>query len=178
MKSHHFALLSLSSFCLMTINPALADTQANSKGSLTLACSQTQQKNHGSDITFQAKTNRQKYKIGDNMTLSVTPDKAALITIIDHGSDPANTKLNNFLFQNVMVQKGETYVFPDPSSGVDMRISGPAGGNTFEVIASTEVLLDPNAHSKNVELVERVEPTQVKQRVNTTNCMLKFEITE
>lgn len=144
-----------------------------------LTCSQTQQKNHGSDITFKAKTNRQKYKIGDNMTLWVTPDKAALITIIDHGSDPSHPKRNNFLFKNVPVEKGQTYVFPEPTSEFDMQVSGPTGGNTFEVIASPVVLLNPDANSKNVDLVKRVKPTEARQAtVNTTNCMLVFEITE
>lgn len=178
MKSHYLALLSLSSFCLIAIYPALADTQANSKGILYQPCSQTQQKNNDSDITFKAQTNRQKYAIGDIMTLSITPDKAALITIIDHGSDLTHPKRNHLLFKNISVEKGQTYIFPEPSSDSDLQISGPAGGNTFEVIASPVPLINPDFNSRNVDLVKRVKPSEVQQRVNTTNCMLTFEITE
>lgn len=178
MKSFCVALLTVCSLCL-NITSSVAGEQANSKGSLTLACSQTQQKNHGSDITFQATTNRQKYKIGDIMTLSVTPDKDALITVIDHGSDPTHPKRNHFLFKNEPVKKDQIYVFPGPDSDSDMQVSGPAGSNTFEIITSPVALTNPDAISRNVNLVKRVKPTEPKQSSEgTSSCMLKFEITE
>lgn len=179
MNLFSLGLLIVCSINPVIMSPATADEQANSKGSLTLTCSQTQQKNHDSNITFQAKTNRQKYKIGDIMTLSVTPDKDALITVIDHGSDPTHTRRNHFLFKNEPVKKDQTYVFPGPDSEFDMQVSGPAGGNTFEIIASPVALANPDAISRNVNLVKRAKPTEPKQSSEgTSSCMLKFEITE
>lgn len=162
---------------IFTVKLSAAE-QAKSKGALFVACSQTQQKNKGSDITFKAKADRQKYKIGDLMTLSITPDRKSFVTIIDHGSDPEAPKRNNFLFKNIIVEKDQTYVFPKPTGKFDMQVSGPAGGNTFEVIVSAVELVNPDANSRNVNLVEKVKPTEATQKVKTTSCMMVFEITE
>lgn len=157
---------------------------SKSRGDFTvksMGCGLNQKKNNNSEITVKANTNLRKYDIGENMILTVSASENAYITVIDHGSDPSKPELNNFLFRNVLVKKGQKFTFPPSSSRFNMQVTEPAGRNILEVIASKTQLVNPNVKSRNIKLVEKVnlsKEERVQVAVPTTNCLLAFEINQ
>lgn len=124
---------------------------------------------------FTAKLDRKDYKIGQALTIELTPDKDAYFTIIDHGSDPSTPERKHVLFNNEYTQKDVNFLLPKPNDGL-MQVSGPTGMNVFEVIASLSPIKDPAAISKNVTF-RKFAKDKSQPILETNNCTLSFKIT-
>ena len=121
------------------------------------------------------------YNIGQTLVLEVTPSADAYITVLDQGSDPDSPERGYPLVSDAPVKANETF------SGGEWAIEGPAGANTFEIIASrspynqdtTEVSEEPaenkGGKSKNVS-----PPAKSKADADEeiSHCTLTFEIVE
>ncbi len=166
MPHHSIGLLTLSAS--LFLSTPLQAASANSKGFefSTLDCQLV--------AGFTAKLDQARYRIGEGLVLEINPASEVFVTVLDHGSDPDQPHREHALYSNVRINKGSTYRFPD-QAGKILRVSGPAGENTFEIITSTVRLKDPAAHSKNVNLEDVAEG---EEDVKTSHCTLSFSITE
>ncbi len=163
---------------------AQADGEANRKGSevTVVGCNLTTEQAVSDDgLSIKASVDSSSYKIGDSLTLEVTPSADAYITVIDQGSNPDVPERGHELFTNTFVVGGNTYTFPPPHSG-RLKVSGHTGSNTFEVIAALSPIDPPDAAEAGKTAKKRdvnLEPDEKpKDLVGDTRCTLSFEITD
>lgn len=181
--SHRFALLFCT--CLLLVSSfAQSDEEAKKKGSevTVVGCNLTaEQSVPDSGLSIKASVNSSSYKIGDSLTLEVTPSTDAYITVIDQGSNPAKPERGHDLFTDTFVKGGNTYTFPPPHSG-KLKVSGHTGSNTFEVIASqspsiSDDKLETGSATKRRD-VNLESDDKSKDLIDVTRCTLSFDITD
>lgn len=134
---------------------------------LALPCSLTQSQT--ADFVIHANLDQSEYELGDHLMLEVSPEQAAYITLIDQGSDPEQER-GHVLFEDVYVEKDQTYMFPPSNLGY-LKVSGAAGMNTFEIIATSHPRSSFPQHAKDANL-ELITPAGVK----SSHCIIQFQI--
>lgn len=142
---------------------------ANAKSAeiVALDCSLTQSQD--ADFVIHAHLDKSEYYLGDSLRLEVTPEQNAYITLIDQGSDPEQAR-GHILFEDIYVEKKTTYTFPPPNLG-HLLISGAAGVNTFEIIATSHPRSSFPQHAKDANL-DLITPVGVK----SSHCIIQFQI--
>ncbi len=142
----------------------------------TLDCDLSLAENPHAELAFAVQRNQRSFKVGDNLILDIEAQGDLYLSIIDHGSDPAVPHRGHILFKNVFIKKGSTYRFPPPNAG-RLRIDGPAGENTMELIASKAPLRNTSANSKNVNYISETPPASDNTpQQETYNCTHSFVI--
>ncbi len=144
-----------------------------------VSCNLTQEKSHSSDLSIQAELNQSVYRLGDLLSLNVTPSTDAYITIIDQGSDPANAQRGQVLFQDTFVKGGDAYTFPPPAS-TPLEIGGHAGINTLEIIARLSPEKQPvSGKTENPKDVNfAAEQAPASDDAAMVRCTVRFVITD
>ena len=159
----------------------LADGSANPKGSEveTVSCNLTQEKSHSTGLSIQAELNKSTYRLGDRLTLNVTPSVDAHITVIDQGSDPANAERGEILFPDTFVKGGDAYTFPPPAS-TPLEIGGQAGINTLEIVARRypEKQAESGKPEKSKDVNFASEPAPSSDEIEIARCTVRFAITD
>lgn len=159
----------------------LADGSANPKGAEveTVSCNLTQEKSHTSGLSIQAELNQSTYRLGDRLTLNVTPSANAYISVIDQGSDPASTQRGHVLFQDEFVKGGDAYTFPPPAS-TPLEIGGQAGINTLEIVARRypEKQAESGKPEKSKDVNFASEPAPSSDEIEIARCTVRFAITD
>lgn len=127
------------------------------------------------ELSLSAYTDQSSYRIGDALKVTVQASQDAYISLLDHGSDPAQPHRAHVLYSNIWVKQGDSYVFPTDKRD-QLKIAKPVGYNTLEVIASLKPLPQAEAGSKNVNLERNAEPTEAAEKIASSNCRLGFGI--
>lgn len=127
------------------------------------------------ELSLSAYTDQSIYRIGDALKVTVQASQDAYISLLDHGSDPAQPHRAHVLYSNIWVKQGDSYVFPTDKRD-QLEIAEPAGYNTLEVIASLKPLPQAEAGSKNVNLKRNAESTEAAEKIASSNCRLGFGI--
>ncbi len=84
------------------------------------------------------------YTVGQPLHIAVRPKRNAYITVVDVGSSGRVAVLYPNHFQrNARVRAGSTVMIPGPGAGWQINVSGPAGVDLIQVIASSRPLSLP-----------------------------------
>ena len=95
----------------------------------------------GNDISINVRTNKNRYRIGELMTVSVNVDKDTFIYIFNKGSSGKTILLYpNAIQQNEQVKAGSTIELPWKGDKFEILVGGPAGRDIIAVVASSRRL--------------------------------------
>lgn len=168
-------------FLLATPLWMLAADGANPKGAEveTVSCNLTQEKSHSTGLSIQAELNKSTYRLGDRLTLNVTPSVDAHIMVIDQGSNPDNAERGKVLFPDTFVKGEDAYMFPSPGS-TPLEITGHAGINTLEIVARRypEKQAESGKPEKPKDVNFASEPAPSSDEIEIARCTVRFAITD
>ncbi len=87
-------------------------------------------------------TEKDAYRLGDMMSVSVKVNQDAYLTLIDVGTSGTATILypNHYAPSNA-VKAGVTYVIPGPTAGFEFEVAAPTGTEIIRAIASREPIV-------------------------------------
>jgi len=124
---------------------------------------QIQNENPG--IEFKLRTDKDEYKVGEDVVIEFTADKDCYVALIDIGtSGRAIILFPNKWHPDNKVEKGKTYSIPATGSNFSFRVMGPGGVEHIKALASVDPVLS-KVQSLQEELKQPIETKPEKGQV-------------
>lgn len=124
---------------------------------------QIQNENPG--IDFKIRTDKDEYKVGEDVVIEFMADKDCYLALIDIGTSGRTIILfPNKWHPDNKIEKGKTYAIPPSGSNFSYRVLGPGGNETIKAIASVDPVLS-KVESLQEELKQPIETKPEKGQV-------------
>jgi Domain of unknown function (DUF4384) len=125
---------------------------------------QIQNENPG--IDFKIRTDKEGYKLGEDVAIEFMSDKDCYLALIDVGTSGKTLVLfPNKWHPDNKIEKGKIYKIPPPGSNFSFKVMGPAGEEHIKAIASLDQVLS-KIDSLQAELKQPVQ-TQPEKGVTS-----------